>query len=57
MQRIFVVVRGGVAEVVESTVPAGVEVEIIDFDNFAEAPEETLAYLSHDARVWAVANA
>lgn len=37
---IFVVVRGGVAEVIESTVPDGVEVEIIDYDNLAADPEE-----------------
>jgi len=33
MKRIFVTVYGGCAYVMEDTVPAGFEVEIIDFDN------------------------
>lgn len=33
MKKIFVTVNGGVAEVIEGTVPEGYEVEIIDFDN------------------------
>lgn len=33
VQKIFVTVSGGVAYVVEDTVPRGYEVEIIDFDN------------------------
>jgi hypothetical protein len=36
METILVVVRGGVAYVVEETVPTGIEVEIIDFDNLQE---------------------
>jgi hypothetical protein len=32
-QKIFVTVSGGVAYVMEDTVPNGFEVEIIDFDN------------------------
>ena len=36
MKTILVVVRGGVAYVVEETVPKGIEVEIIDFDNLQE---------------------
>lgn len=39
METILVVVRGGVAYVVEKTVPKGIEVEIIDFDNLQE-PED-----------------
>ena len=39
METILVVVRGGVAYVVEETVPKGIEVEIIDFDNLQE-PED-----------------
>ena len=33
MNKIFVTVVGGSAQVIEDTVPAGCEVEIIDFDN------------------------
>jgi hypothetical protein len=36
METILVVVRGGVAYVVEETVPMGIEVEVIDFDNLQE---------------------
>ena len=35
MQKIFVLVSGGVAEVDDSTVPEGFAVEIVDFDNIA----------------------
>ena len=33
MEKIFVIVSGGVAHIVEDNVPPGYEVEIIDFDN------------------------
>lgn len=33
MNKIFVTVSGGCAYVVEDTVPKGLEVEVIDFDN------------------------
>lgn len=33
MSKIFVTVVGGCAYVIDATVPAGCEVEIIDFDN------------------------
>jgi hypothetical protein len=33
MDKIFVTVSGGCAYVMEDTVPKGLEVEIIDFDN------------------------
>jgi hypothetical protein len=36
METILVVVRGGVAYVVEETVPTGIGLEIIDFDNLQE---------------------
>src|SRR5712664_5015598 len=36
--KIFISVQGGVAEVCEETVPAGIVVEILDFDNFAANP-------------------
>jgi len=34
-QHIFVTAQGGVAEVCEDTLPSGVVVEILDFDNMA----------------------
>jgi len=33
MNKIFITVSGGVAYVVEETVPAGYVVEVVDFDN------------------------
>lgn len=39
MKTILVVVRGGVAYVVEETVPEGIAVEIIDFDNLQEVED------------------
>lgn len=33
MEKIFVTVSGGVAHVMEDTVPRGYEIEVIDFDN------------------------
>ena len=36
MRNILVTVSGGVAEVVEETVPKGMTVEIIDFDNLRD---------------------
>ena len=39
MQKIFIVVRGGVAYVMEDTLPPGCAAEIIDFDNI-EAGDE-----------------
>ncbi len=37
---IFVTVSGGVAYVCEDTLPPGVRVEVIDFDNLADSPRE-----------------
>lgn len=39
MRKIFVTVAGGVAYVLEGTVPLGYEVEIIDFDNIREGDD------------------
>jgi hypothetical protein len=39
LKKIFVTVSGGVAYPVEQTVPAGYEVEIIDFDNIREGED------------------
>jgi hypothetical protein len=49
-QSILIAVDGGVATVIDRTVPAGFEIEIIDYDNLKEAPEETIINLSAAAR-------
>jgi len=52
--KIFVSVQGGVAEVCEETVPPGIVVEILDFDNFAANPERELSLWSRGLReYWA----
>jgi spore coat polysaccharide biosynthesis protein SpsF (cytidylyltransferase family) len=48
---IFVTVSGGVAYVCEGTVPVGVRVEIIDFDNLNESVDE-YARLSPEAQAY-----
>ena len=53
---ILVTVSGGVADYVPETVPAGITVEIIDFDNLNDDPTFTLAQLSPVARRYAKAN-
>lgn len=50
MKSILVVVRGGVAEVVEDTVPNGVSVEIIDFDNLEDLSDPTTPKFSRTAQ-------
>lgn len=53
---ILVRVDGGVATVVESTVPEGVVVEIVDFDNLrltAKCNEDDWKYLSPEAKAFA----
>ncbi len=51
---IFVTVQGGVAQVCEETVPAGIVVEILDFDNFAANPQRELSLWSPELReYWA----
>lgn len=50
---ILVSVEGGVAEVVDSTVPPGIEVEIVDFDNLKEDGSTTMARLSPEAQAYA----
>lgn len=52
--KIFVSVQRGVAEVCEETVPAGIVVEILDFDNFNANPERELSLWSPELReYWA----
>jgi hypothetical protein len=53
---VFVVISGGVAEVVSETVPAGMEVEIIDYDNLKAGGANELAKLSPAARVYVKEN-
>jgi spore coat polysaccharide biosynthesis protein SpsF (cytidylyltransferase family) len=48
---IFVSVSGGVAYVCDDTVPAGVAVEILDFDNLRELPQDANK-LSPEARAY-----
>jgi len=43
MKKVFVTVSGGVAYVVEETVPIGYEIEIIDFDNIKDGGDERSA--------------
>jgi hypothetical protein len=57
MEKIFVTVSGGVAYVMEDTVPQGCAVEIIDFDNIeagadfpsAEAREYSMRHGWYDS--------
>ena len=49
---ILVTVSGGVAEVVPETVPAGIAVEIIDYDNLKDGGATELAKLSKTARAF-----
>jgi hypothetical protein len=56
MRPIFVVVNGGVAEVDESTLPSGVEVQIIDYDNLKEGGAAELAKYSRAAQAYIKAN-
>jgi hypothetical protein len=61
-QSILIVVDGGVAYVVEDTVPKDVEVEIIDFDNLQDLGDSTpprfsdhaLAYIERQSKGLAV---
>ncbi len=52
MRKIFVTVSGGCAYVIEDTVPTGVAVEIIDFDNI-EAGD---SFPSDEAREYCTKN-
>jgi len=48
--KIFVTVQGGRAEVCEDTVPAEVEVEILDFDHLRIDPDNEMSCWSQDIR-------
>ena len=51
--KIFVTVQGGVAEVSEDTVPRGVVVEVLDFDNLEADPlEETSCWSADMCQYW-----
>ena len=49
-QKIFVTVQGGVAEVCEETVPEGIVVEMLDFDNMETDPAKEMSYWSPELR-------
>lgn len=53
---IFVTVQGGVAEVCEDTLPAGVVVEILDFDNMAGDEENEMSHWSPELREYWMKN-
>jgi hypothetical protein len=55
-QKIFVTVQGGVAEVCEETVPPGIVVEVLDFDNFEADPAKEMSYWSPELRQYWQAN-
>ena len=51
--KIFVTVQGGVADVCEDTVPRGVVVEVLDFDNLEADPlEETSSWSRELHQYW-----
>lgn len=54
--KVFVTVQGGVAEVCEDSVPPGIVVEILDFDNFAANPEQEVLSWSPELRDYWLAN-
>ena len=49
---IVVTVQGGVAEVCEETVPPGVVVEILDFDNMAGDEQSEMSHWSPELRAY-----
>ena len=49
-QKIFITVQGGVAEVCEDTVPSGIVVEVLDFDNLETDPVKEMSYWSPELR-------
>ena len=49
-QKIFITVQGGVAEVCDDTVPDGVVVEVLDFDNLEADPVEEMSCWSPELR-------
>lgn len=53
---IFVTVQGGVAEVCEDTLPPGVVVEILDFDNFEADQEHEISGWSRELREYWMKN-
>ena len=48
--KIFITVQGGVAEVCEDTVPSGVVVAVLDFDNLEADPVEEMSYWAPNLR-------
>lgn len=52
----FVTVQGGVPEVCEDTVPSGVVVDILDFDNMAADEESEMSHWSPELREYWTTN-
>jgi hypothetical protein len=50
VRNILITVSGGVADVVEKTVPKGIRVEIIDFDNLQDLSDPTTPKFSNAAQ-------
>jgi hypothetical protein len=50
MKTILIAVKGGVAYVVDETVPKGIAIEIIDFDNLEDLGDPTTPKFSGTAR-------
>jgi hypothetical protein len=55
-QHILVTVRDGIAKAVRSTVPKGIEIEIIDYDAIEQYGLRTFNRLSETARIFALAD-
>lgn len=55
-RKIFVTVQGGRAEVCEETVPAEVEIEILDFDYLAEDAQNEMSCWSPELHQYWLAN-
>ena len=49
-QKIFITLQGGVAKVCEDTVPSGIVVEVLDFDNLEADPVEEMSCWSPELR-------
>ena len=49
-QKIFITVQGGVAELCKDTIPNGVVVEVLDFDNLDSDPVEEMSNWSPEMR-------
>jgi hypothetical protein len=48
--KIFVTAQGGIAEVCGDTVPSGIVVEVLDFDNLETDPAKEMSHWSPELR-------